>query len=162
MRLLLTCAILAASTAAAVGADGAAADKQSAPTAEAIINSQGVHFAKLLAQFGVPSDIWPDRRDKPEKDYVVFDYSAFGFLVRNKKVDTCFFWPQWKGAVRGVKIGDSRDDVLRVLGDKPRATFKDKDGAITAYSYDLKDMGTRLYTNFDKDGKVKRVEISEP
>ena len=87
------------------------------------------------------------------------DYGAYGFRVRNKVIRTCFFWADWKGPIRGIKIGDSREDVVKVLGKAP-ITDKDKDGVVTAYGYELKDLDSELFVNFDKDGKVWRVEVS--
>jgi hypothetical protein len=95
----------------------------------------------------------------PEDDEVYCDYEAYGFKVRNRIVRVCFFWEEWKGPIRGIKIGDSREDVVRVLGKAP-TTVKDKDGVVIAYGYKLKDMGANFFANFDKNGKVVRVEVS--
>ena len=70
-----------------------------------------------------------------------------------------FSGQDWKGPIRGIKIGDSREDVVKVLG-AASITFKDKDGNITAYGYELKELDAKFFANFDKDGKVWRVEVS--
>ena len=47
---------------------------------------------------------------------------------------------------------------MKVLGN-PWATKKDKNGVVTEYGYELKDLGVQLWPSFDKNGKVTRVEI---
>ena len=162
MRLKLTiAAIVALAVTTAQGGDPGV-PHPAAPTEEAIINIRGSSFTKLLAQFGTPADFKPIRRKTPADLYVLFDYGSFGFLVRDKKVRTCFIWSEWKDPIRGIKIGDSREQVAKVLGAKPRYTEKDKDGNITAYGYDLQGIDACFFANFDEDGKLERVEISEP
>jgi hypothetical protein len=56
-------------------------------------------------------------------------------------------------------MGDGREVVLKVLG-KAAVTVKDKKGAIAAYGYDLKELDAYFFANFDKDGKIWRVEVS--
>ena len=113
----------------------------------------------MFAQCGTPTDVYVIRGDTPAEDDVLCEYGAYSFRVRNKVIQICFFWADWKGPIRGIKIGDSREDVVKVLGTAPM-TFKDKNGVVTAYGYELKDLDAKFFTNFDKDGKVWRVEIS--
>jgi hypothetical protein len=70
------------------------------------------------------------------------------------------FWrhSDWKGPIRGIKIGDSRENVVKVLGNLP-ITVKDKEGVVTAYGYALKDLDAEFYADFDKDGKVWQAEF---
>jgi hypothetical protein len=86
------------------------------------------------------------------------DYGAYGFKVRKKTVRNCLFWPNWKGTIQGVKIGDSRDDVAKVLG-KPSLTFTEKTGVVSGYGYELKDLDSKLWADFDANGKVNMVEV---
>ena len=89
------------------------------------------------------------------------DYGAYGFRVHNKVITVCFFWQQWKKTIRGIKIGDSRDAVVKLLGAAP-ITNKDASGAVTAYGYRLKDPNVKFWANFDASGNVNRVEIDLP
>lgn len=107
----------------------------------------------------MPGDLQVLRGDTPAKDDVFCDYGAYGFRVRNKAIRTCFFFSDWKGPIRGIKIGDSREDVVKVLGNVP-TTAKDKNGVVTAYGYELKDPNADFFANFDKDGKMWRVEVN--
>ena len=69
-----------------------------------------------------------------------------------------FFFNDWTGSIRGIRIGDSYAEVTKVLGN-PATTVKNKEGVVTAYGYDLKDLGAYFFTNF-KAGNVWRVEVS--
>ena len=92
-------------------------------------------LAKLFATFGIPDDVRAYREDDQAKDdTVVLDYGAYGFKVRKKTVRNCLFWPNWKGTIKGIKIGDSRDDVAKVLG-KP---------VVHLYREDRRCLGLRL------------------
>ena len=162
MRRILTLAAIAALLVISARAEEPAIRKQAAPTDKAIIGIRGSAFAKVFAQFGLPGDITAVRRSTRSKDGVLLDYGAFGFLVRHKVVDACFFWSDWKGSIRGIKMGDSRENVVKVLGSKPRYTIRDKDNAITAYGYDLKGSDVCYFANFDDHGKLDKVEIAPP
>jgi hypothetical protein len=159
MRLTLTLAALAAMTVTAAGADDPGAPKQGAPTAEAIINVCGGGLTQVF-KFGVPKHVLAKRGDAVEEDDVLFRYDDFIVRVHETTVTNCFFMSDWKGPIQGIKIGDSREDVAKVLG-KPRSVVKDKDGVETAYGYGLKgtDAKLDLWANFSEEGKVKRVEI---
>jgi hypothetical protein len=131
-------------------------------TDETIIKTCGKPFQEVFAQFGTPIDIRVDRGDTPAEDSVFCDYPLFGFHVRNKKVRCCFIFPEWKGPIRGIKMGDTREEIAKVLGGNPRFTVKGKDGTISALGYDLKESGTILFANFSQEGRLERVEISLP
>jgi hypothetical protein len=159
MRIIMSCVAIMAFVVANAGAQDGAATAKNAITDATIINLCGGRLAKMFAQCGTPENLQVKRGGTPDEDDVLFVYESVGFRVRDKVVRTCFFWSNWKGPIRGIKIGDSREDVVKVLGKAP-TTDKDKDGAITAYGYDLKDLDADFFTNFDKDGKVWRVEVS--
>jgi hypothetical protein len=161
MRKIMACAALMVLVAASSEAQNSITPAKEAVTDATIINLCGARLSKLFAQLGPPENVRPERGDKPEEDDVFFDYGAAGFgcKVRNKAVPVCFFFKDWKGTVRGIKIGDSREDVVKVLGNAT-TTVKDKNGVITAYGYDLKELDAYFFANVDETGKVWRVEVS--
>lgn len=125
----------------------------------AIIQSCGYDLATLFAKFGQPSDLVPARGEKVEMDRVLCDYETFMFSFRDQKIQGAFFREGWKGSILGIKIGDTREAVVKVLGTAPEI-FKNKDGVITDYGYPRKDLGVEFYANFDaKTGQLIRVEI---
>jgi len=158
MRWSVACAALAALSFAGAGVQGGASPDKEAVTDSAIISRCGARMAKMFAQYGAPEDLWADRGATEPEDDVFLGYGAYGFKVRDKVVRVCFFFKSWNGPIRGIKIGDGYEGVEKVLG-KPRTTVKSKEGAITAYGYELKDLGANLFANF-KEGKVWRVEVS--
>jgi hypothetical protein len=159
MRIIMAFAVLMALVVASAEAQNSATPAKDAVTDATIINLCGGRLAKMFAQCGTPEDLRVKRGSTPDEDDVLCNYGTYAFRVRDKVIRTCFFWSDWKGPIRGIKIGDSREEVVKVLGKAP-STDKDKDGAITAYGYDLKDLDADFFTNFDKDGKVWRVEVS--
>ena len=159
MRTIVACAALMALVVASAEAQDGATPAKDAITDATIIDSCGGRLAKMFAQYGAPSDFVAIRGNTPDKDDVICDYGTYMFRVREKVIRCCFFRTDWKGPIRGIKIGDSREDVVKTLGTAP-TTFKDKNGVVTAYGYRMKDLGVEFYTNFDEDGKVKRVEIA--
>ena len=160
MRILMACAALVALIAGHASGQEAARTKDKDSVADAtIINLCGGRLSKMFAQCGTPVDLRVKRGETPAEDDVLCDYGTYAFRVRDKLVRTCFFWVDWKGTVRGIKIGDRREDVVKVLGKAP-TTDKDKDGRVTAYGYEIKDLDADFFVNFDNDGKVWRVEIS--
>jgi hypothetical protein len=158
MRWIVVCAALMASVVARVEAEGMLGPAKDAVTDTAIVSMCGARMAKMFAQYGAPQDLWADRGATEAEDDVYLGYGAYGFKVRDKVVRVCFFFRTWQGPVRGVKIGDGLEDVVKLLGN-PRTTVKDKNGAVTAYGYELKDLDAIFFANF-KDGKVWRVEVS--
>jgi hypothetical protein len=161
MRKIMACAALMVLVVASSEAQNSITPTKEAVTDTTIINLSGARLSKLFAQVGLPDNIRPERGAKPEEDNVFFDYGAAGYgcKVRSKVVYACFFFKDWKGTVRGIKIGDSREDVVKVLGKAP-TTVNDKNGAVTAYGYELKDLDADFFANFDETGKVWRVEVS--
>jgi hypothetical protein len=158
MRMIMACAALIALVVANAGAQDSTTSGKDAVTDTTIINLCGGRLAKMFAQCGTPSNVLAIRGDTADEDDVICDYGDYMFRVREKVIRCCFFRTDWKGPIRGIKIGDSREDVVKALGTAP-ITVKDKNGIVTAYGYRMKDLGVEFYTNFTEDGKVKRVEI---
>jgi hypothetical protein len=153
----MRCAVLMVLGTASVHAQDATPAKQ--PVTDAmIIDSCGGRVGDMFARYGTPVDVVPIRGKEPDEDDVICNYGAYMFRVRDRMVRCCFFLKTWKGSIQGIKIGDSRDDVVKVLGEAP-IVFKDKKGVVTDYGYRMKKLGVKLYANFDEDGKLKRVEI---
>ncbi len=159
MRMIMAFGALMVLVAASALAQDAAPPSKRPITDTTIINTCGERLFKMFARYGTPDDVRALRGDTAAQDEVLCDYGAYGFRVRDKLVRTCFFWSDWKAPVRGIKIGDSRQQVEKVLG-AATITSKDKDGVLTAYGYSLNDLGADFFVNFDKDGKVWRVEVS--
>ena len=157
MRIFTACVAFAALFAGSVSAQDSA--RKDSVTDATIINLCGGRLSKVFAQCGTPVDLRAKRGSSPAEDDVLCDFGTYAFRVRDKQVRTCFFWIDWKGTVKGIKIGDTREDVVKVLG-KPYIIEKDKDGVVTDYGYDLKDLDSDFFANFDKDGKVWRFEVS--
>ena len=158
MRIIMACAAIMALIVASAEAKDNATPAKDAVTDATIIDICGGRLAKMFAQFGPPSHILAIRGDTPDEDDVLCDYESYMFRVHDKVIRFCFFRTDWKGTIRGIKIGDSREDVVKVLGTAP-ITVKDKNGVITAYGYRMKDLDVQFHADFDEEGKVKRVEI---
>ena len=125
---------------------------------EAIITLCGGRQARMFALFGVPQELWSERGATEAEDDVFVGYGPFGFKIQDERVRVSFFFNDWTGSIRGIRIGDSYAEVTKVLGN-PATTVKNKEGVVTAYGYDLKDLGAYFFTNF-KAGNVWRVEVS--
>jgi hypothetical protein len=154
MRIALAAALCAVTTAFA--ADPKVADKD-APSDAAVIGMCGGRLAKVFHDFGTPVNVFVIRGNKLADDSVALDFGTFSLNVRNKTVVSCFFFKEWSGAIKGIKIGDSREQVIKVLGDKFGAS-KNKEG-VDDVSYDIKDNDALFWVDFDKDNKVVKVEI---
>ena len=124
---------------------------------DAIINLCGARLAKVFAQFGTPTNIYPYRGSTPDNDGVTFDYGTYGFNINSKTVCTCFFWSGWKGTVNGIKIGDSQQDVEKVLGTTHQVDKTASQSALGDFGFDLID--AVLWIDFDKNDKVYRVDV---
>jgi hypothetical protein len=128
------------------------------PPAQTIINACGADLNKLFAEFGAPKYMVVARGDTNDDDDVLFEYGTFVLRIHEDKVTSCFFKSNWTGPIGEIRIGDSRENVEKVLG-KPTSVLS-KDGVITAYGYDLQSPKTTMYTNFNDAGAVRRVEIA--
>ncbi len=151
-------ALVILAAASGLAQDAATPAKNPFTDDEAIMALCGGQQARMFALFGVPQELWAERGATEAKDDVFVGYGAFGFRVRDEVVRVSFFFSNWTGSIRGIRIGDSYAEVVKVLGDPP-TTFKNKEGDVTAYSYEIKELGADFFANF-KAGKVWRVEVS--
>jgi hypothetical protein len=134
-------------------ADDSSNTFKQAPTDEAVINLCGAGLPNVFAQFGLPEDL---RASGDNDGGVDLDYGSFGFKIKNKTALACFFWSDWKGPVKGVKIGDSKEQAVKVLGAN-KHVFKHPDG-LEDYGWDLTTPNAIFWLYFDKDGKVKKID----
>ena len=151
MRLFLALAICLMIPAWVNADDSSNAVKQ-APTDEAVINLCG-QLPNVFARFGPPEDVRASGDNDGGAD---LDYGSFGFKIKNKTALACFFWSDWKGPVKGVKIGDSKEQAVKVLGAN-KHTFKHPDG-LEDFGWDLTTPNAILWLYFDKDSKVKKID----
>src|SRR5262245_38687590 len=90
------------------------ADSPKAPPDEEIINMSGARLVRVFKQFGTPQDVYPVRNGKdgkPEDDAAVLEYDGFSFDIKDKTVRRVTFFRAWTGTVKGVKIGDTREQA---------------------------------------------------
>jgi hypothetical protein len=158
MRTITACAALMIALANAAAQD-ATAPKKDKISDIVVINLCGNHLTKMFLQCGTPLNVVPIRGDTEDDDEVICDYGSYMFRVRNKMIRHGFFLKDWPGPILGVKMGDSREEVLKILG-KPSMTFKNKEGVITDFGFDMKELGVQVFTKFDEEGKMKRVQIA--
>ena len=86
------------------------------------------------------------RGSTPDEDDVLFEFGTFMVCIApNQRISTCFFLKTWKGPVRGIKMGDTREDVVKVLG-PASIIFKDKH---------VSDKSTRIQRVKAKDSPVR-------
>ena len=156
MRLTIAVTLIAALAATMVQAVDPGNGGSATPSDDAIINVCGASLDKVFAQFA-PADVYPYRRATADDDGVTFDYGSYGFNVHNKTVCTCFFWSGWKGTIKGVKIGDSQQDVEKVLGTVHQVDKTVSQSALGDFGYDLID--AVLWIDFDKNDKVYRADL---
>lgn len=159
MKRILTGVGIILSAAALLAAQGPVAPGTQQVSEEAVIRMCGSRMSLMFSQFGPPTDVWAERGSSPREDKVFFDYGAFGFTIREKTIRTCFLFKEWTAPIRGLRIGDDPEKVRQVLGDPP-TVIKDEEGRVTAFGYELKDLDAELFTNFSKDGRLWRVEVS--
>jgi len=123
------------------------------PAADAVLSLCGARLAKVFDRVGVPEDVEASGDDDGGVD---LDYGAFGFKIKDKTATACFFWKDWKEPVKGVKFGNTKDQVIKILGATKRV-FKHKDG-LEDYGWDLKEPDAVLWVFFDKDDNVKEID----
>ena len=145
---------------ASVLAQEAAGPAKNAVTDATVINLCGGRLAKMFAQCGTPVDISVKRGDTPAEDDVLCNYGAYAFRVRDKLVRVLLYM----GGLEGHDQGSQDRRQPRRRGEsaraRPRLPTRTRTARVTAYGYDLKDLDADFFVNFDKDGKVWRVEIS--
>ena len=133
-------------------------ERQAIPTADTIIDLCGGDLKKMFSKVGAPKYMVVARGDTNEEDDILCEYGDFILRVHENTVQNCFFPSNWRGSIKGIQMGDSREAVIKALG-KPQKVAKDKEGVETSYGYDLKDRRATLWANFNDEGNVRRVEI---
>jgi hypothetical protein len=144
-------------SALAVHTLGQADSARKAPTGDEIVQTCGSRIAKMFSRFGLPENLTAERGSKPEFDKVIVIYGPFGFSTRDKTVRACLFYSGYTGVVRGVHIGDTRAQVEQALGREHKVEKSSID--VDDYGYALKDLDAVFWTDFDKDGKVRLIEV---
>ena len=142
--------------AARVNADDSAKAAKQLPTDETIIKLCGDSLANMFAKCGVPEEIIVNN-DKA----AILDYGSFAFSVKEKAVTGSYFFPSWKGTFKGAKYGDTKEQVVKILGDG-YSDVKGKTGAgkdFEAYGWDLPEQKATFWLYFTDD-KVSRVQIT--
>ncbi len=114
-------------------------------------------MSKVFAKFGYSQDVFATTSES-NKPAVFLDFGSYGLEVYNKAVDCCMFFSDWKGAVLGIKMGDTQDAVVKTLG-KPDSSDKGTDGLLYM-TWPIKQWDGTFEVDFDKDNKVKRVVVT--
>lgn len=127
------------------------------PTEKEVVEMLGQPLAKIFAKFGAPTDVLVDS-PKSKSPAVLIDYGLYSFVVLNKTVTECDFWPDWPGTAQGVKIGSMVDDVVKQLG-KANVDVKNANGT-RMMVWNRKD-DTKLNVTFDKDGKSDGLMLQQ-
>jgi hypothetical protein len=140
--------------AASVHADDSGNRPKQPPTDGEVIGLCGERMAKVFDRFGSPEDI---RVSGDNDGGIDLDYGAFGFKIKGKTTTACFYWHDWKGPVKGVKIGDDKEQVIKTLGAN-KQVFKHPDG-LEDYGWELNTPNAVLWVYFDKDSKVKMIDV---
>jgi hypothetical protein len=154
-------ALLTATLVVAASVAGAAQNKQKvAPRDTDIIEMVGGRIAKMFAQYGTPESLYAQRSEEsPELDVVIVEYTDFSFSVRGKTVGVCHFERTWKGEIKGIRIGDTRNQVVKVLGeDFELSEVANRDGVFDC-KWDLAELDARLWVIFDKEDKATLVQV---
>jgi hypothetical protein len=153
MRFLLALAMFLGTFGATARGQQTQSPGKADPTDTQVMSACGGRLARVFAQFGTPSDA----RVADSKDAIILDYDSFAFMVRDKTVRVCYFWSAWNGTVKGIKIGDTREATVKVLGAQKRAD-KNSDG-VDDYGWEMRDYDATLWVVFDKDNKVTRIQL---
>ncbi len=152
MRIALTLAALLV-VVARVEADDAAKGGTQLPTDDTIINLCGDSLANMFAKCGLPESVFANN-----SKMAILDYGSYGFSVDKKKVTVSYFFDGWKGTIKGVKFGDTKEHVVEVLG----SGYSDVKGkTFQAYGWELKEPKATFWLYFDDDDKVSRVQITQ-
>jgi hypothetical protein len=76
----------------------------------------GLTLEGIYAGFGVPREVYALRGEEVWQDDVVLVYPQGDFYVFRDRV-----WQVGIPAIRGIRVGDSRDAVILALGEEARA-----------------------------------------
>jgi hypothetical protein len=154
MRAIFAFCLFALIATQAVAADAPATKL---PSDQTIIDLCGGQIADMFAKCGVPDAITVNG-----DNFAVLIYGPYAFTVKNKKIHGSFFFDDWKGTIKGVKYGDTKDQVVQVLG-KAYSDVKGKGSSdakpFEAYGWDNKDKKVTFWLYFTDD-KVSNVQIT--
>lgn len=126
------------------------------PTDDTIIKLCGGTISDMFAKCGVPQEITVNG-----DNLAVLIYGPYAFTVKNKKVRGSFFFDDWKGTIKGIKYGDTKDQAVKALG----SGFSDVKGTsadgkpFEAYGWDDKSQNSTFWLYFT-DGKVSNVQVT--
>ncbi|HEX4000842.1 MAG TPA: hypothetical protein VHX65_20005 [Pirellulales bacterium] len=152
----LFAATLLLTVAAAANADEAPTKAKQMPTDDTIIKLCGDSLANMFAKCGVPEEITVNG-----DNLAVLIYGPYAFTVKGKKVIGSFFFDDWKGTIKGVKYGDTKDQSVKVLGKGySDVNGKGSDGKpFEAYGWNDKSQKATFWLYFT-DGKVSNVQVT--
>ncbi|HTQ40105.1 MAG TPA: hypothetical protein VMJ32_13855 [Pirellulales bacterium] len=129
---------------------------QSTPTADAIIALVGGSLSNAGSKTGPPSQAYPG-----DPGQVCVDYGTYALLIENQTdVTGCFFWPNWKAEACGVMLTDSRDDMVKKLGN-PKVDQISHANNTEIMEYFNGATKTVTQIKF-KDGKCTRILVKKP
>ncbi len=156
-----TIAVVALLGTAVLIADGQDKRVNDVPTDQKVVNMVGGRLAKLFSQFGVPEVVYPVRGEEgPDSDFVIMEYhGAFAFGLREKTVGVCYFMPGWKGKIKGINLGDSREQVFKTLGDDHEDSEVKNDEGVFDCKWELQEEEAWFWVIFDKNDKAKKVTV---
>jgi hypothetical protein len=138
-------------------ADDTQSRSKAPPSDKEVADMVGCRMSKLFAKFHYPQAMFATEATS-NNPKVFLDYGDYGFKISDKVVDSCMFFPGWKGTIFGAKMGDSTDEVVKKLG-KPESTEKDDDG-LPYMTWSFKEWDGSLEIDFDKNNKMDRAIVS--
>lgn len=149
----------------AIGIVLAGVAAEPALTPQQLEDTIGSKLSQLVPKYGAPKDVGSSRSTRPEAeryrvndDCVQFGYGDYGFLANFDIIQGCVFFPGWTKPVHGVKLGDTIDGAIRVLGNQYTQGKKPVDPA-QFYSWKLPEGSRNILVYYDKDKRIDRIEI---
>jgi len=119
---------------------------------EDIAGYVGLTLEAILSRFGTPQGVYPVRGLEEWQDDVVFVYPQGDFYLYRDRV-----WQVGLKAAKGLALGDSRELVLLVLGEKARDRGNRIDLEMEGYSWPL-----TLRFQMDEKGRVRGIFLYRP
>lgn len=119
---------------------------------DTILGLCGARLAKVFDRLGTPENLRPSGDQDGSVD---IDYGTFGLKIKNKTAAACFFWNDWTGPVKGIRIGDTKEQVLKILGKNDRI-YTHADG-LEDYAWNFKSESILFWAWFDKNNKVRKI-----
>lgn len=79
----------------------------------------GQDYTVIIKTYGFPNSIFPVRQSIPDKDDVVFEYSAAYLYLYNNRCYRVFFSSEYQDEiVSGVSIGSNRAALVKAFGQR--------------------------------------------